>query len=302
MSFDPSELELVRSSLRHTIDSSEPAVVLASLIAEGWNELVETDPAAAVTALCEQAGAARSAAPALDLAMLWGAGICADSETAVIVDGLATASAEQANRFVCISEDGVSTVDGAAVELQPAGGLDPALQMKEATISDPNPSIIGDAGGAARAIAAGRRGLASQLVGASEQMLDDTLAYVSERHQYGRAIGSFQTVKHRLADVKVAITAARAGTRTSWEHADTPDGEILAMAAKCLAGRAQELASVHCFQVHGGIAFTAEHGFQNWVRRGFLLDLLLGGHEALAREIGQRIIQQRSLPRAPQLY
>lgn len=132
-------------------------------------------------------------------------------------------------------------------------------------------------------------------------MLTDTLTYVTERHQYGRAIGSFQSVKHRLADVAVATTAARSALTAAWEHADSDHAVTLAIAAKCLAGRAHALASTHCFQVHGGIAFTAEHGFQHWVRRGLTLDLLLGGHETLTRELGQRLMTTGDLPRLPRL-
>ena len=140
------------------------------------------------------------------------------------------------------------------------------------------------------------------MVGAAEQMLLDTLAYVNERKQYGRAIGSFQTVKHRLADVKVAITAARVGIEAAWANAEGEDGALLAIAAKCLGGRAQQLASTHCFQVHGGIAFAVEHGFQQWVRRGLLLDLLLGGHVPLTEELGRRLIARGGVPRVPNLY
>jgi alkylation response protein AidB-like acyl-CoA dehydrogenase len=187
------------------------------------------------------------------------------------------------------------------VELAAARSFDPDLGLQRVTI-DGDPTPIGDADAAANAIATGRRALASQMVGACEQMLADTLEYVNARHQYGRAIGSFQTVKHRLAEVKVATTAARNGTAAAWEHADGPDGATLAIASKCLAGRAQQLASTHCFQVHGGIAFTVEHGFQLWVRRGLLLDHLLGGHEQLTAELGRRLITAGAVPRVPQLY
>ena len=65
--------------------------------------------------------------------------------------------------------------------------------------------------------------------------------------------------------------------------------------------RAQHVASTHCFQVHGGIAFTVEHGFFQWVRRGLLLDQLLGGHERLTAELGRRLIERSGVPRVPQL-
>jgi alkylation response protein AidB-like acyl-CoA dehydrogenase len=135
------------------------------------------------------------------------------------------------------------------------------------------------------------------LVGGAGQMLANTVEYVMQRHQYGRAIGSFQSVKHRLADVHVAITAARSGVAASWQHRDP----LTAMAAKCLAGRAHQLASTHCHQVHGGIAFTTEHGFHRWIRRGQLLDSLLGTSAHLTDEIGRHLISSAAVPRVPAL-
>jgi len=301
MTFDNDELALVRSTVRNAIDSNEPVAVLGALAEAGWADLLEVDPGAAITALAEQTGAARSAAPSVDLAMMWGAGLPADPGTAVVYDGIVLAGAERAERFMVVGADGITAHESAAVTLAPAAGLDPAMGAQRASF-DGSGEPISDPAATCSAIAAGRRALASQMVGAADQMLTDTLDYVKERHQYGRAIGSFQTVKHRLAEVKVATTAARNGTAAAWEAASGPDGPMFAIAAKCLAGRAHQLASTHCFQVHGGIAFTAEHGFQHWVRRGFVLDLLLGGHEQLTAELGIRLISAGQVPRHPNLY
>lgn len=299
--FDASELEMIHTSLRHVLESHPPAAIPAALLAEGWAELVETDAGAAITALCEEAGRARSAAPVVDLAMLHGAGLPADATTAVVFAGHVLAGAERAERFLCITDEGIAVAAADAVELAPASGFDPALGLSRATISGTGREPAGGPDDAIAAVAAGRRALASQMVGAVDQMLAETLVYVVERHQYGRAIGSFQTVKHRLADVKVALSAAQATVGTAWEHADGPQGPMLAIAAKALAGRAQQLASTHCFQVHGGIAFTVEHGFHQWVRRGLLLDHLLGGHDELTRDLGRRLVAAGCVPRLPSL-
>ncbi len=298
--FDAAELDLIRTSMRHVLNTQAPAVVPTALLDAGWTELLATDAAAAITTLAEEAGRARSAAPVMDLAMLWAAGFDDIDALAVIADGLVLAGAERASRFVMIGDDGLALVGADVVSLVPAGGFDPALGLSLARI-DGAGHRVGDAGLALAAVAAGRRALASQMAAAAEQMLTDTLAYVTERHQYGRAIGSFQSVKHRLADVRVAVTAAQAGVRAAWESADHDDSGTLAIAAKCLAGRAHELASTHCFQVHGGIAFTVEHGFQQWVRRGLLLDVLLGSTESLQRDLGRRLLTNGRVPRHPAL-
>lgn len=299
---DTAELDLIRASMRHALDTTTPAELPAALLAEGWADLVDAAPAEAITALCEQAGSARSAAPAADLAVLWGVGLTSEARTAVLYNGVALAGAERATTFIAVSADGLATVPAEAVELTPIRGFDPSFGLLRATLSSGSFDAVGGPQEASAAIAAGRRALASQMVGAADQMLADTIAYVLERHQYNRAIGSFQTVKHRLADVKVAFTAARSATRAAWEAAEAAEGPLNAMAAKALAGRAQHIASTHCFQVHGGIAFTVEHGFQTWVRRGMVLDHLLGGHEALTREIGRQLIDAGRVPRVPQLF
>jgi alkylation response protein AidB-like acyl-CoA dehydrogenase len=297
---DHDELLLVRASIRHVLDTASPAEVPTALLDEGWADLLEADPAAAITTLAEEAGRARSAAPVLDLAMAWGAGLDPDAATAVIADGLVLAGVERAHRFLDARPSGLHTFRAEQVALTPVAGFDPSLGLARAEITASGEQV-GDPDMAERSIAAGRRALASQMVGAVEQMLVDTVVYVNERHQYGRPIGSFQSVKHRLAEVKVAASAAKAACATAWEGYDTPDGGTLAIAAKCLAGRAQQLASTHCFQVHGGIAFTVEHGFNEWVRRGMLLDLLLGPHAQLTQELGRRLIAAQSVPRAPAL-
>ena len=301
MMFDSDELTLVRSSLRHAIVAHSPADTIRALLTEGWNDLVGADPAAAISVLAEEAGATRSAAPAVDLAVLWGASIAADASTAVVHDGIVLGGGSRAARYVWLAGDSVREAPADAVALSAAAGFDPALGAERATIVGTGAEIAGSEA-SVRGLAAGRRALASQMVGASEQMLAETVAYVVERRQYGRQIGSFQTVKHRLADVKVAVAAARATVAAAWEHQDSPEATTLAIAAKCLAGRAQTVASTQCFQVHGGIAFTVEHGFQQWVRRGLLLDALLGGHEPLTRELGRRLIGAGTVPRVPDFH
>ena len=88
-----------------------------------------------------------------------------------------------------------------------------------------------------------------------------TLAYVKERRQFARPVGSFQALKHRLADVWIAVTQARAAARyaaacLATGDADTPVAVALAKAA---CGEAAVHAAEECVQLHGGIGFTWEH-------------------------------------------
>jgi alkylation response protein AidB-like acyl-CoA dehydrogenase len=73
------------------------------------------------------------------------------------------------------------------------------------------------------------------------------------------------------------------------------------VAAKCLAGQAHQLAAAHCHQVHGGIAFTKEYGFHRMIRRGQLLDALLGSRVDLVAALGRQIADEGRVPRTPRL-
>ncbi|MYW28423.1 acyl-CoA dehydrogenase family protein, partial [Streptomyces sp. SID2119] len=97
-----------------------------------------------------------------------------------------------------------------------------------------------------------------------------TVAYVKEREQFGRAIGSFQAVKHRLADLYVRVEAARsAAYHAAWDPAAGPLALAQALeAARTVAGEA--------VQLHGGIGFTWEHEAHLYVKRAAGDELLFG--------------------------
>ncbi|MFG2978323.1 acyl-CoA dehydrogenase family protein [Streptomyces sp. NPDC048331] len=112
--------------------------------------------------------------------------------------------------------------------------------------------------------------LAAEAVGAADQALARTVEYVRQREQFGRAIGSFQAVKHRLADLYVRVQAARsAAYYAAWD----PDqgGLALAQALETLRVTAGE-----AIQLHGGIGFTWEHDAHLYFKRAAADELLFG--------------------------
>ena len=113
-----------------------------------------------------------------------------------------------------------------------------------------------------------------------------------ERIQYGRPIGMFQAVRHRLAETLVAIEAADAVV-TATRDEPSP---ALAAVAKSLAGRGARTAARHCQQVLAGIGFTAEHPFHRYYRRVLVLDELFGSTHELTRELGDELLRSRQLP------
>ncbi|MDJ0381410.1 acyl-CoA dehydrogenase family protein [Streptomyces sp. G-G2] len=126
----------------------------------------------------------------------------------------------------------------------------------------------------AGALAATGRGaaavLAAEAVGAAEQALVRTVDYVRQREQFGRAIGSFQAVKHRLADLYVRVQAARsAAYYAAWD----PEQGGLALAQ---ALEALRVTSGEAIQLHGGIGFTWEHDAHLYFKRAAADELLFG--------------------------
>ncbi|GAA3834222.1 acyl-CoA dehydrogenase family protein [Nocardioides panacisoli] len=102
---------------------------------------------------------------------------------------------------------------------------------------------------------------AAYLLGAGERVLADTVAYAKQRRQFGREIGSYQAIKHRLADVRIALDFAR-----PLVHGAALDMTPRSVsAAKVGAGDAAYLASRTGLQVHGAIGYTLELELSTWL-------------------------------------
>jgi len=107
----------------------------------------------------------------------------------------------------------------------------------------------------------------AQLLGAGERLLTDTVAYVKQRRQFGREIGSYQAVKHALAEVRIALDFARPLVLGAALTLDTTDGARDTSAAKVAAGDAAYLASRAALQLHGAIGYTRELDLSLWITR-----------------------------------
>jgi alkylation response protein AidB-like acyl-CoA dehydrogenase len=111
--------------------------------------------------------------------------------------------------------------------------------------------------------------LASEQLGVAQRCLDMTVAYVKERRQFARPVGSFQALKHRLADVWVAVSQARAASRYAAACLATnhPDAKVAVAMAKAYCSETAVLAAQECVQLHGGIGFTWEHPAHLYLKR-----------------------------------
>ncbi|WP_179470633.1 acyl-CoA dehydrogenase family protein [Mycolicibacterium vinylchloridicum] len=121
----------------------------------------------------------------------------------------------------------------------------------------------------ARAYEFGALATAAQLVGAGQAMLDMSVEYAKQRSQFGRVIGSYQAIKHKLADVHIAVELARPlvyGAALSLADG-SPDTARDVSAAKAAASDAALLAARSSLQTHGAIGFTSEHDLSLWLLR-----------------------------------
>jgi alkylation response protein AidB-like acyl-CoA dehydrogenase len=121
----------------------------------------------------------------------------------------------------------------------------------------------------ARAYEFGALATAAQLIGAGQALLDAAVDYAKQRAQFGRIIGSYQAIKHKLADVHIALELARPlvyGAALSLAD-QSPETARDVSAAKASASDAALLAARSALQTHGAIGFTAEHDLSLWLLR-----------------------------------
>jgi alkylation response protein AidB-like acyl-CoA dehydrogenase len=163
--------------------------------------------------------------------------------------------------------------DEAGVTAAPVTSLDMTRQLCDLTL-DGVPARQLAAGEPARqaveaALTAGAGILASEQLGIAERCLEMTVAYVKERRQFARVVGSFQAIKHRLADLYVTVTQARAVARYAADclAAGSPDIPVAVALAKATCSDVALKAAQETIQLHGGIGFTWEHPAHLYLKR-----------------------------------
>ena len=178
-----------------------------------------------------------------------------------------------------VDAEGVETVDRA----RRAGRVTRVPDVVEATIDDPAAIVLARARGAL--------GTAAQLVGLARAMLDLAVAHVIDRHQFGVPVGSFQAVKHHLADAALAIEfAAPAVARAAWSvAAGEPTIQRDVSMAKALAGDAASVAGRASLQCHGAIGYTVEHDLHLFLKRAWALERAWGDRAFHADQVAAAI-------------
>ena len=176
--------------------------------------------------------------------------------------------------LVLAEGEGAKLVPTADAELEEiaADRQDPRLLQGTANGGDPLPGEI------APAVAAGTVALAAESVGVAQRALDIAVSYAKEREQFGRPIGAYQAVSHRLADMLWEVEEARSLTYYAAWCADA-EPESLPLAASMAKARASDAASAvthQAIQTLGGIGFTWEHDIHFFLKRARVSAQLMG--------------------------
>ena len=178
--------------------------------------------------------------------------------------------ADRADEVALLTSKGVQVVSGAEIHAERLVVFDSRLHVAHVTA-------------AGHELVAGvpdlaLMGLAATTVGACRRILDLVVAHVKQRHQFGVPIGSFQAVKHKAADMYVAIERARVlayfAALTIAE--EDPRQHRAALMAKAAAGECQQVVYRNGFQLFGAMGFTWENELHIYLKRALAGDLLLG--------------------------
>jgi alkylation response protein AidB-like acyl-CoA dehydrogenase len=129
-----------------------------------------------------------------------------------------------------------------------------------------------------RALEWGTAALCAEMVGGAQKVLEDSTEYAKTRHQFGKPIGIYQAVSHKLADMLVLSESGRSATYyAAWAvEADAPDRSLAASMAKAYVSDAYRKVAGDGIQVHGGIGFTWEHDMHLYFKRAKASEVTLG--------------------------
>ena len=226
-----------------------------------------------------------SASPATELSdgVLYGRKVAVEHADHVVVEaavdgepGLARVSADAA---------GVTTTE------QPS--LDPSIPLRTLDFDGAEAERI--EGDVATLRSVGALLVAAEAVGAAGQLLDEALAYASERRQFGRTIGSFQALRHILADMYVAYASSWSTVLYAAASIDDAGGAEAAWTAsitKAYVARATRDVAHGAMQVFGGIAFTAEHPAHRYLRRIVVREQQFGDATDHERTLGRAFAER----------
>jgi alkylation response protein AidB-like acyl-CoA dehydrogenase len=200
---------------------------------------------------------------------------------------------------VAVAEGGLSlfAVDAAAGGLTTAAlpALDQTRGLARLEFAAVPADLIGSAGDAAailaRVLDVAAVALAAEQLGGAQRALDITVDYTKTRHQFGRPIGSFQALKHRMADLLMEVESLRSAVAyaASAVADDSDEVPVVASLVKAYASETYFHVAAEMIQMHGGIGFTWEHDAHLFFKRAKSSELFLGDGAYHREHLAQRI-------------
>ena len=172
--------------------------------------------------------------------------------------------------------------DASGLTRQALKALDPTRKIARLEFDAVEAELIGAEGGAAapfaRTLAQAAACLASEMVGGAERLRESALDYANLRMQFGRPIASFQSMKHKQADMLLEVELAKSAAYQAAQAAaeDEPEFPALASLAKAAASEAYLQTAIHTIQIHGGIGFTWDNDTHLWFKRAKSSEVFLG--------------------------
>ena len=160
--------------------------------------------------------------------------------------------------------------------------LDPTRQLARLDFEGVPAELLGGLGEAGPALVEtldiGAIALANEMVGGAQRLLEDTLEYIKLRMQFGRAVASFQAIKHRCAELLLQVELMKSAAYHAAQAAEANPEALAyeASLAKAAASEAYLHAAIEAIQLHGGIGFTWDQDTQLWYKRAKSSEVLLG--------------------------
>ena len=192
--------------------------------------------------------------------------------------------------------DEVHAVPRARVRLERQPCLDNSRRLFRVEWTPDGETRIASGGEGRRLLAAafdrGALATAAQALGIAQQLVDLAAAYAKQREQFGKPIGSFQAIKHMLANVQVRIEFARPVVcRAAFSVArNTANQSVAVSHAKAAASEAAVLAAKTALQVHGAVGYTWEIDLHMWMKRAWALEAAWGTGAAHRARIGTAVL------------
>ncbi|MDX2156878.1 MAG: acyl-CoA dehydrogenase, partial [Hyphomicrobiaceae bacterium] len=177
----------------------------------------------------------------------------------------------------------------AGMQRQVLDSMDPTRKLARLTFSDVEADLLGTEGAAAAPLQAtldiAAICLANEMVGGAERLRESAVEFASLRYQFGRPIASFQSLKHKAADMLLEVEMAKSAAYYAAAAADDGDEDLtpLASLAKTAASEAYMQTAIHSVQIHGGIGFTWDNDTHLWFKRAKSSEVFLG-HPSQHRE------------------